>query len=92
MHDSKFKGGGPHEPSAPLGDHAHGSAALLLTETLMHALVEKNVISREDFVEIVEGAAEVEGELISSNGTYPADGSGTLLSPLAYAFKRELGR
>ena len=90
MHDSKSNGAGPVEPPAFPGDHAQGRAALLLAESLMHALVAKGIISREVFVEIVEGAAEVEREFVQSNGSYPAQRDGTLLSPLATAFKREL--
>ncbi len=73
-------------------DPSHGQAALLLSESLMHCLVAKGVISREDFVEIVEGAAEVEEELLDSEAWTPADRSGSLLYPLAHAFRRELDR
>ncbi len=72
--------------------HAQGRAALLLVESLMHALVAKGTISREDFVEIVEGGAEVEHELVASNSSYPPHHNGSLLYPLAAAFKRELKR
>jgi hypothetical protein len=72
--------------------NAQGASALLLVESLMHALVEKNLLSREDFIEIVEGAAEVEGELASANATPPADVRGSFLSPMVTAFRQELGR
>ncbi len=71
---------------------SHGQAALLLCESLMHCLVAKGVITREEFVDIVEGAAEVEEELVSSNASAPADRSGSLLHPLAHAFRREIDR
>jgi len=58
----------------------------------MHCLVEKGAISREEFIEIVEGAAEVDHELVTSYASTPADQSGSLLYPLATAFKKELGR
>lgn len=70
----------------------HGQAALLLVESLMHALLEKGVISREDFIETVEGAAEVEHELVTANASSPSDSSGSLLYPLAAAFRQELGK
>lgn len=83
--------GGPRGPRTAQ-DKGHGQAALLLVECLMHALVEKGALSREEFVEIVEGAAEVEDELIAANASPPPDQCGSLLSPLANAFKAELGR
>ncbi len=83
--DGSINGAGHHGQS-------HGQAALLLSESLMHCLVEKGVISREDFVEIVEGAAEVEDELVVFNASVPTDGNGSLLYPLAHAFRRELDR
>ena len=82
---------GPTGPRAPMGDRP-GQAALLLVESLMHALREKDVISREDFVEVVAGAAEVDHELRTANASPPSDSSGSLLFPLAAAFRKELGR
>ena len=58
----------------------------------MHALVAKGVLTREDFIEVVEGAAEVELELAAAKATPPADATGSLLSPLADAYRSELGR
>lgn len=71
---------------------SHGQAALLLIESLMHALLAKGVITREDFIETVEGAAEVECELMMNDASSPSDFSGSLLQPLADAFRKELGR
>lgn len=67
-----------------------GQAALLLTESLMHALVEKGVISKEEFVDTVEGAAEVEYELLLANAGTPRDANGCFLDPLAAAFRKDL--
>jgi hypothetical protein len=83
--------GGPRGPMTAQ-DKGNGQAALLLIECLMHALVAKGALSREEFIEIVEGAAEVEEELMAANASLPPDQSGSLLSPLANAFKTELGR
>ena len=69
-----------------------GQAALLLVESLMHALVSKGALSHEEFIEVVEGAAEVEIELMNAGASSPPDGSGSFLYPLANAFGRELGR
>ena len=70
----------------------HGQAALLLVESLMHTLVQKSAISREDFIETVESAAEVERELVIANASAPSDSNGSILYPLADAFRKELGR
>jgi len=88
---SPFNGASPIGPATPDGI-AQGRAALLLVESLMHALVAKGAISREEFIEIVEGSAEVEHELVASNASYPPHHNGSLLYPLAAAFKKELGR
>jgi hypothetical protein len=83
---------GPGGPGGlPVGS-SHGQAALLLTESLMHALVAKGTLSREDFIEVVEGAAEVELELAAAQATAPANSDGSLLHSLANAFRSELGR
>ncbi len=92
MFDSSNDGSEPTGSGMPPCGGAHGQAALLLTESLMHCLVSKGALSREDFVEIVEGAAEVDHELRASGSSSPADESGSLLSPLAAAFQKELGR
>lgn len=47
-------------PSVP---DAHGQAALLLVESLMHGLVERSVITVADAVEIVDAAADVKAEI-----------------------------
>jgi hypothetical protein len=82
----------PPSETTNAGTCAHGQAALLLVETLMHALVAKGTISREDFIEIVDGAAEVELELAIAHVSPPCDRTVSLLSPMAAAFAKELGR
>lgn len=79
----------PLTPALPAD--ATGQAALLLVECLMHHLVEKNVLTREDFIDIVDEAAEVEcGEGVELG--FPADLSRSILYPIAAAFRKELGR
>ena len=85
-------GFGPNGHGSGQGRHPHGQAALLLTESLMHILVENGTISREQFIEVVEGAAEVERELSQAGAAHPEDGSGSLLYPMADAFRQELGK
>ena len=86
----KKHGGNSAGPDSSTSDH--GQAALLLIESLMHALVAKGTLTRDEFVDIVEGAAEVELELRSAGASTPPGSDGSLLHPLADAFKVELGR
>ena len=82
----------PRSESTSRQDSGHGQAAMLLVESLMHTLLEKGIISREEFIEIVEGAAEVEQDLVSAQACSPSDTEGSLLNPLAAAFRQEIGR
>ncbi len=91
MHGPLNNGSGPQGSGVPPHGQSHGQAALLLTESLMHCLVTKGVLTREDFIEIVEGAAEVEHELVTTSALLPTDQNGSFLYPLAAAFQRELG-
>jgi hypothetical protein len=61
--DNEYSSSGGHmrEPDA------HGQAALLLVESLIHGLVSHNVISAAMAVEIVSVAAEVKVEVASEN-------------------------
>lgn len=52
----------PREPDA------HGQAAMLLVESLIHGLVDRSVISVGDAVEIVEAAAEVKADIAADLG------------------------
>ena len=47
----------PREPDA------HGQAAMLLVESLIHGLVERNVLTVGDAIEIVDVATEVKSEI-----------------------------
>lgn len=58
---------------APLhGPDAHGQAAMLLVESLIHGLIARSVISVEDAIEIVEVAADVKQEVAGELGDSPA--------------------
>ena len=85
-------GAAPHDSDLATNDAVHGRAALLIVESLMHLLVTKGVISREDFVEVIEDAAEVESMSENVQSSLPSDHIGSLLFPLSAAFRRELGR
>lgn len=50
---------------------AHGHAALLLVESLLHGLVARKLIATADAVEIVAVAAEVKEEIAGDLGIAP---------------------
>ena len=47
---------------------AHGQAALLLTESLIHMLIERSVLTTGDAIEVVRIAAEVKLEVATAAG------------------------
>lgn len=55
----------PREPDA------HGQAAMLLVESLIHGLIARTVISPEEAIEIVDVAAEVKAEVAAELGDSP---------------------
>jgi hypothetical protein len=54
--------------SAIVEPDAHGQAALLLTESLIHMLVERGALTNTEAVEVVKIAAEVKLEVASAAG------------------------
>lgn len=73
------------------GSGAHGQAALLLVESLLHTLIDKSVISVAEAIEVVATAVEVEEEMIEANGD-PAQlrYSLTLLQNIILSLSRDL--
>lgn len=58
-----------YPPSArPPEPDAHGQAAILLVESLIHGLVDRSVISIGDAMEVVEAAAEVKADIAADLG------------------------
>ena len=55
----------PREPDA------HGQAAMLLVESLIHGLIARSVITVADAIEIVEVAADVKMEIGADRGDSP---------------------
>lgn len=47
---------------------AHGQAALLLAESLLHMLIERSVLSVVDAVAVLQTAAEVKFEVATESG------------------------
>lgn len=59
-----------HDPGRgeglPAAQPEHGQAALLITESLLHVLVERSILSVEDVVSALQTAIEVKADLSSS--------------------------
>jgi hypothetical protein len=51
---------------------AHGQAAMLLVESLLHGLIARSVIGVADAIEVVAVAAEVKEEIAADLGDSPA--------------------
>lgn len=60
----------PELPAGPLAvePDAHGQAALLLTESLLHTLVENATLTTAEAVEVITIAAEVKIEVAVASG------------------------
>lgn len=83
-----------HSPRAPKGHgpDAHGQAAMLLTESMLHGLIARKVISVAEAVEIVEVAAEVKEEVAFDMGDTPSTmrHSLALLGSIRLSLKNDL--
>jgi hypothetical protein len=73
---------------------AHGQAAMLLVESLLHGLIARSVISLADAVEIVETAAEVKEEIAFELGddAQTRQTSITLLDSIRASLSNDLPR
>lgn len=49
------------------GPDPHGQAALLLVESLIHVLVEKGALTREEALDVVQTSTEVKTDIASGN-------------------------
>jgi hypothetical protein len=74
------------------GPDADGQAALLLVESLIHALIAASVISLQEAVEVVDIAADVKEDIAESLGDSPAtlSQSLTLLQTISDSLRRDL--
>jgi hypothetical protein len=79
-------------PGTNGGPDAHGHAAILLVESLIHGLVARKVLSVPDAVEIVEVAADVKEDVASDSGESPANlqRSLTLLNAISTSLSNDL--
>ena len=68
---------------------AHGQAALLLTESLIHALVDNAMLTNADAIVVIETARDVKREAAASSGESArrTRESLDLLSRMAASFK-----
>jgi hypothetical protein len=71
---------------------AHGQAALLLVESLIHGLIARSMISVSEAVEIVEVAVEVNAELAldRSDEEEGLDHSLQLLGAISESLRRDI--
>lgn len=81
----------PKPPAGPLAvePDAHGQAALLLTESLLHTLVENATLTIADAVDVITTAAEVKVEVAAATGESEGrkQESLELLSKMAASFE-----
>ena len=71
---------------------AHGQAAMLLVESLIHGLVARSVISVAEAIEIVDVAAEVKVDIAEELGDTPAtlQKSLAMLSAIGRSLRNDL--
>lgn len=71
---------------------AHGQAALLLAESLIHSLIARSVISVEDAVEIVTVAVDAAEEIAGDLGNAPVtlQKSPTILKAIGQSLSHDL--
>lgn len=50
---------------------AHGQAALLLTESLIHGLIARKVLALDDAIEVIEVAVDTKTEMAVDLGGFP---------------------
>lgn len=81
-----FAASGPKEEP-----DAHGQAALLLTESLIHTLVDKAALTIGDAIEVIEVAQEVKFQVATADGESARriQDSLDLLSKMAGSFKSD---
>jgi hypothetical protein len=74
------------------GPDAHGQAAMLLVESLIHALIARSVISVGEAIEIVDVAADVKREIAADLGDSPATMSKSLslLASISASLKQDV--
>lgn len=67
MNDTNFRGAPIATPPSPEPD-AHGQAALLLAESILHALVETKTLTVDGALSVIETTCEVKHEVAEQAG------------------------
>lgn len=76
------------ERHAPAGTDAHGKAAMLLVESLIHGLIARQVITVANAVEIVEVAGDVASDVDDAPATHMRPPA--LLDAISDSLRRDL--
>lgn len=78
-------------PARPSEPDAHGQAAMLLIESLIHGLIARSMISVGDALDIVDVAAEVKSEIAVDLGDSPdtRDRSLALLANISRSLRHD---
>ena len=78
-----------HSPAQP---DPHCQSALLLVESLIHALIAKSILTLPEAIEIVEVVEDVELEMTRmADGAMPPHARISLLGPIAKSLRSDLG-
>lgn len=88
VNDNHFDGAGPQH-AAP---DPHGHAALTLVESLLHGLMERDVLTRSEAVEIVGTASDVHADIADADGgaASPNGRAHALLVVIEHSLQRDL--
>lgn len=68
MSDDMIDGAGPVPVGPRLEPDAHGQAALLLAESILHALVETGTLSNGGALSVIQTTCEVKAEVAAQQG------------------------
>lgn len=79
-------------PRSPDEPDAHGQAALVLVESMLHALVEKATLTPHEALEVIQSAQEIKTEVATLSGESESrmQESLELLKRIELSFERDL--
>ena len=82
----------PAETAKPTPVEAHGQAALILIESLIHGLVSRSVLTLADTLDIVDTAVEVQADYIAEaeGTTHERAVSQSLLTRIATSLRLDI--
>ncbi|RZL51649.1 MAG: hypothetical protein EOP65_17055 [Sphingomonas sp.] len=81
------------DPAAPPTTDAHGEAAMLLVESLIHGLVARSVLSVDEAIALVTVAVDARAEIVADRGEADAaqDRALALLSGIGASLAYDAG-